>query len=146
MIKTIVMSSPSKINGLNLLGYGTPHKIKFKNGVQVEPALNEIEEESVLSKKDLETLQKNLNLTLQQQNEGLKDELKAIQESILPLKDLTSTITTFINETKENISNLWKHCLEDRDTLEHIESKIKALEGKHKSFNESLKKVTSNSS
>lgn len=126
------MVSPIKINAFRkLLGNPTTPKtstVKFVNGVLQNEAAAIANTNTQVSKEDILQLQANVNLQLQNQNEFLKSEIKAMADKLLPTQKLEDMLTKFNETWSENSANLWKHCLEDRETINSQEKKLTTLQ------------------
>lgn len=74
-------------------------------------------------------LQANFNLQLQRQEEGFKEQLNILTER-LPAANWCADIAKSMQDTAENTSKLWAHCLEDRENIESLNKKQITLSNK----------------
>ena len=73
------------------------------------------------------SLQSSMNAQLQKQDEALKDHLQEMSKR-LPAHGWCDQISKSLDNTATNTANLWKHCLEDRESITSIGINLKQVD------------------
>ena len=127
------MNSPMKIeNVVKLRGNDQPSpiKLRFADGKQVPHTFITSNEQYVL-KEDLRSFQQSINKQISDHTESIKEEISKLKYPPANLEEYTTldgVLKEFMASCAANNANVWKHCLEDRDTLEKQETKVASLE------------------